>query len=143
MLTVLLDTNVLVAGIANLRHVKSPPGLIVSAWLKGAFTLVTSEYLIAELHTAFGDRYFRHRVTAQELAAAVDQLRRIAVFAADEPRVAGIAPHDADDRVISSAVNAAADYLVTGDLGLLAVDHFGGVRFVTPRVFLSILETDG
>lgn len=42
--------------------------------------------------------------------------------------------------VLGTAVAAGADYLVTGDQGLLAVGEYNGVRIVTARQFLDIFE---
>ncbi len=54
--------------------------------------------------------------------------------------VTGIADDDEDDAVLGTAVAAGADYLVTGDQGLLAIGEHAGVRIVTARQFLDILE---
>ena len=44
-------------------------------------------------------------------------------------------PHD--DMFIEAALSGAAEYVVTGDQDLLSLRRFEGVRFVTPRTFLT------
>jgi len=54
--------------------------------------------------------------------------------------VSGVASHPEDDIVLSSAVSAAVDYLVTGDRQLQETGSFQGVKIVSPRDFLTLLE---
>lgn len=56
------------------------------------------------------------------------------------PSVRGIAPDAEDDLVLGTAVKAEADFLVTGDRGLLAIGEYRGLRIVTADAFLTILE---
>jgi predicted nucleic acid-binding protein len=41
--------------------------------------------------------------------------------------------------VLGTAVAAGADYLVTGDAGLLAIGEYRGVRIVSAREFLLLI----
>jgi predicted nucleic acid-binding protein len=54
--------------------------------------------------------------------------------------VTGVATHPEDDLVLAAAVSAGADYLVTGDRKLQALDTFEGVRILSPRQFLDMIE---
>lgn len=54
--------------------------------------------------------------------------------------VRGVATDLEDDLVIATAVAGAAEYLVTGDNGLLAVESFQDVSIVSPREFLELLD---
>ncbi|MGI8406092.1 MAG: PIN domain-containing protein [Thermomicrobiales bacterium] len=53
--------------------------------------------------------------------------------------VSGVAPDAEDDLVFGTAVAAEADFLVTGDKGMLAAGDYRGVRIVTPEEFLREL----
>lgn len=57
-----------------------------------------------------------------------------------DPSITGIAPDAEDDLVLGTAVAAKADFLVTGDKGLLAIGHYGEIRIVTAEEFLTHLE---
>ena len=52
----------------------------------------------------------------------------------------GVAPDDEDDLILATAVAADADFLVTGDKGLLALGEFRGIPIVSPREFLVRLD---
>ena len=45
-----------------------------------------------------------------------------------------------DDTVLATAVLGQVDSLVTGDRGLLALGTYEGIRVITPRDFLRVLE---
>ena len=59
-----------------------------------------------------------------------------------DPSVSGIADDEEDDMVLGTAVAAGAEYLVTGDKGLLAVRPHEGVAIVTAGEFLTILDAE-
>ncbi len=59
-----------------------------------------------------------------------------------DPTVSGIADDEEDDLVLGTAVAAGADYLVTGDAGLLRIGEHRGVSIVTAREFLTLIDTD-
>jgi len=43
-----------------------------------------------------------------------------------------------DDRILELALNGDAGVIVTGDMDLLVLDPFRGVRIVTPTEFLAL-----
>jgi putative PIN family toxin of toxin-antitoxin system len=49
--------------------------------------------------------------------------------------VQGICRDPDDDSILACALEAGADYLVTGDVDLLELKIFKGIRIVTPREF--------
>lgn len=57
-----------------------------------------------------------------------------------DPAVRGVCDDEEDDLVLGAAIAAHADYLVTGDAGLLRVGEYRGVRIVNAATFLDILE---
>jgi len=42
-----------------------------------------------------------------------------------------------DDKFIEAAVHSRANAIITGDLDLLALDPFHGIRILTPATFLD------
>ncbi len=55
--------------------------------------------------------------------------------------VVGVRDDEEDNLVLGTAVTAGADYLVTGDRGLLRVGAYGGVSIVTAREVFVLLRT--
>lgn len=127
---VILDTNVLVSGLA---YPGGTPGQIVGAWRQGALRLVLSDAILDEVARVL-PRLTRARFTAAQARDFADSLR----FLADVVETDGVPPeprlHDpADQPVLATLIASGADCLVTGDQDLLAlaVDY----AIVTPAQF--------
>ena len=129
-LRVVLDTNVLVSGLA---YPASVPGRIVGAWRQGALDVVLSRYILDELARVLPRLNHRLKWQPSDFADLID----ILAIQADlvEPRpLEGSAPRDAADvPVLGTLLAANADYLVTGDDDLLVLA--GRYSIVTPAEF--------
>lgn len=114
---VVLDTNVLVSGLA---YPGSVPGRIVGAWRQGGIEVVLSRYIFDELSRVL-PRLSRITLTATEIRDLLDSLMFIADIV--EPDAA----HDealrdpADQSVLATWKAANAQYLITGDKDLFAL----------------------
>ena len=47
-----------------------------------------------------------------------------------------------DDKFLEAAVNGRADFVITGDKDLLALQPFAGIAIVTPADYLRSLDPD-
>ena len=133
-LRVVLDTNVLVSGLA---YPSSPPGKILMAWRSGALEVFASRYLLNELRRVLPRFAHRHGLSDQEMDDLVDILG----FQVELVRPASI--HDetlrdhCDQPVLGTLVTGMEYHevicLVTGDKDLLALEeHYPSV---TPAFF--------
>lgn len=128
-LRVVLDTNVLVSGLA---YPQSIPGRIVTAWRQGGLDVVLSHYILDELVRVL-PRLSRVRMNAAEIRDLADSL----MFLADLVEPASIPDENlrdpTDQPVLQTLVSGQAQYLITGDKDLLALaDHH---PIVTPAEF--------
>jgi putative PIN family toxin of toxin-antitoxin system len=121
-LRVVLDTNVLLSGIA---YPASVPGKIMAAWRHGSIDVLLSPYILDELRRVLPRLAYRHGLTLEEIDDLVDVLSIQAEVI--EP-LHGIEPdlRDVDDQPVLGTLLAAhkisgADYLITGDKDLLAI----------------------
>lgn len=133
-LRVVLDTNVLLSGIA---YPASVPGKIISAWRHGSVDVLLSVYILDELRRVLPRLTNRHGLTLAEIEDFVDalsfQAEVIEPLAIVEPDL-----RDTDDLPVLGTLLAAlktsgVDYLITGDKDLLVM----GDRYpiVTPAIF--------
>lgn len=129
-----LDPNVLIS--ALLSRTGTPAALLL-LWLAGAFELVVSDQLLAELGRAFAYPKLRSRVTEDEAKAFIDLLRRAATMAGDPAAPPRRSRDPGDDYLLALAASSAA-ILVTGDQDLLDVKD---VPVETTRGLLSRLES--
>lgn len=114
---------------------------LMDAWLtEGRFAVVSSDMILDEVERALRKRYFASRLAAGDRTAFIDLLQREALLVAPRTEVGRVAADPADDHVLATAVDGEASYLVTGDHALLALADFRGVRIVTARELLTLLD---
>lgn len=133
-LRVVLDTNVLLSGIA---YPGSVPGKILAAWRHGSVDVLLSAFILDELRRVLPRLASRHGLSATEIDDLVDILAIQAAVIEPEP-TSDPELRDANDLPVLGTLLAAlaagsADYLITGDKDLLALAE----RFpvITPAAF--------
>jgi len=117
-LKVVLDTNVLVSGIA---YPASTPGKILAAWRRGELTVALSDHIIDELSRSLPRMNHRLNWALQKFDEEVEliALQAQIVEPGGLPNTAVRDPGDLP--VLGTLLTSKADYLVTGDKDLLAV----------------------
>jgi len=136
-----LDANVVVSA---LIRPQGPPGQILVRLLRdSAFELIASPATLDELRRSL--RYPRirkyFRLPEEELDLWVDALGAIAVVVEGNVSRSVVTADPADDIYIFAAGDGLADYIVSGDRHLMDLVEHGGIRIVTPRTFLTLLES--
>jgi putative PIN family toxin of toxin-antitoxin system len=139
-LIVVLDANVLAAGLSSLERSDSKPAAIIQRWFAGEIEVVLSMHLADELRRTLNKRYFRRAPSANEHARLIGMVERLAQMVEIEEVVPGVAPHRHDDPVLATVAASEADWFVTGDAALLAMGSYAGVPFVDPARFLKELD---
>jgi len=131
-----LDTNVLISALIS---PSDPSAALLLELRAGAFELVASPALLAELREVLGREKFRRYVTEAEAVAYVDLIRREATILDDPvPSARPLSADPDDEYLVDLARAAAADVLVSGDAHLLDLrDH---LPVVTPAEFLATLD---
>ncbi|MEF8731149.1 MAG: putative toxin-antitoxin system toxin component, PIN family [Candidatus Accumulibacter meliphilus] len=121
-LRVVLDTNVLLSGIA---YPASVPGKVLAAWRHGSVDVLLSAYILDELRRVLPRLAHRHGLTSAEIDDLVDALSIQAEVIEPLP---DLEPdlRDFDDQAVLGTLLAAleasgANYLITGDKDLLAM----------------------
>lgn len=138
---VLLDTNVLAAGIVGNRlNWTTPPTQIWRRWQAKQFALLISAHVMKELNKTLDLPWFAARIALLDRELAMREILAFAEVIELATMVSGVASHPADDLVLSAAVSGNADYLVTGDAKFLQVGEYRGVKLRTPTEFLRELD---
>ncbi|MBK6277328.1 MAG: putative toxin-antitoxin system toxin component, PIN family [Pseudomonadales bacterium] len=119
---VVLDTNVLLSGIA---YPASIPGKILAAWRNGSVEVLLSDYILDELRRVLPRLAHRHGLTGAEIDDLVDtlsiQAEIIEPRPAENPRLRDAADELVLDTLLAALNASKSDYLITGDKDLLAV----------------------
>lgn len=134
-----LNINILASATRSFR---SPPGQVTFLGLRREYQLVVSEHILITLDAVPQRPYFAAFLPPERRQSGIAELRTAAVLVESDSTIAGIAEDEDDDLVLGTAVAAGADYLVTGDQGLLAIGAYESVRILTARQFLDILESE-
>jgi putative PIN family toxin of toxin-antitoxin system len=132
-----LDTNVLVSALISPG---GPSAALLLELRAGAFELVVSPMLPAELGDVLGRPKLRPYVTAPEATACVEFIGHEAMIH-DDP-LAALEPLSADpddEYLLDLARAAATDVLVSGDSHLLVLRDI--VPVMTPAEFLASLAS--
>ncbi len=116
-LRVVLDTNVLLSGLA---YPASVPGKIVTAWKQGAIDAVLSHYILDEAVRAL-PRMPRIRLSHDEIGNLVNSLFFLAEVVEPVPVIEDALRDKTDLPILGTLLAANADYLITGDKDLLAL----------------------
>lgn len=117
-LRVVLDTNVLVSGLA---YPASVPGQIVGVWRQGALDVVLSRHILDEVARVLPRLNHRLHWQDSDFADLIDILALQADLVEPQPVPAGTARDAADLPVLGTLLAAKTDYLITGDQGLLSL----------------------
>jgi uncharacterized protein len=127
-----LDPNVLVSAFISQRG--GAPDRIVRAWREGAFELVVSPQLTAELTDVLARPKFRRQAAEGRAEAYIAALDGDALQIDDPPDPPAISPDSTDDYLIALARAARADVIVSGDTHLTQLAD-ATPPVLTPRPF--------
>ena len=134
-----LDPNVLVSALISPA---GPSAQLLLELRAGAFELLTSSHLLAELDDVVRREKFRRYVTEDEASVFIELIRAESTVIDDrEPSLVSLSDDPGDDYLIALARAAHVDALVSGDPHLLRLRELVPVR--TPREFLELLVADG
>ena len=132
---VVLDTSVLISSLLFRGEVSK----LVDLWKKGAFIPVISKGTFEELETVLD--YPKFGLSKEEKVEMIAE-EILPFFEVVEVRqeVKGICRDPADDKFISCAVSAGADFIVTGDKDLMEIKKYRSVKVLSASDFLEMMD---
>ncbi len=130
---VVLDTNVLVSALIK----SGRPRSFLKAMLRPDHALILSEPIIEEFSRVTADEKIKRYADDEAVAAYLRVLLSKAVFVRPKSRVRVF--DSPDDKVLSTAKEGDADFIVTGDKHMLELKEFKGIKIVTVEKALSIV----
>lgn len=140
MMRAVLDVNVIISAIIA---PKGTPRQVLEAWRDQRFDLVISEGMIAQVEEKLrlpkiGGAYNVSEADIRWVRALFRTQAEVVLVRFED--LVGAVKDPEDDYVLATGVVGKADYLVTGDRGLLALKEHRKVRIVNPRAFLETLN---
>jgi len=128
---VVVDTNVFISSFFG-----GNPRKIVDLWKSGQVTLCLSKPIIDE-YVAVLQRLGLHN--ERELSELLSLLAHgfHVLFSARTPTLHVVEEDPDDDKFIECAVALKADFVISGDKNLIAIQDYMSIRIVTPKEFLD------
>ncbi len=123
------DTNVLVAAFVT-------EGICSKILIRGRkkqFHLITCPIVLQEFERVLIKKFSATRNEARTALQIVSEAIHNVVH--PSPLVEPVCRDPDDDAILACALEAGANYLVTGDVDLLELKTFKGIRILTPRDF--------
>lgn len=129
------DTNVIVS--ALLFNDSVPGQALIRALCQGE--ILISEELTDELSDVISRARFNSYISQEERNAFLYALTLESELVEITESVR-VCRDSKDDKILELAINGNADYIITGDEDLLALNPFQGILIIRPAEFLSIAE---
>jgi putative PIN family toxin of toxin-antitoxin system len=130
-----LDVNVLVSAVLSDR---GAPAEILRRNRDGAFEMIISELLVAELTHTMGYPKIRNRIPAEKATAFISWARDHGTLADDPPNPPPVRSPDPDDDYLLALALDRRAFLVTGDRHLLGLRD--DLPILTPAAFVTKLH---
>ena len=141
MIQIVLDTNVIISAIVN---PDGSPGKILEQVFDQEVSLCLSPPMIDEIRRVL--RYpkivnsLKQKGRTVELEEEkIDKIVEIARVTTGQVTIKPTATDPDDDMFLECAIEANADYIISGDDHLKDLGNFQGVPILTPRDFLDML----
>ncbi len=129
---IVLDTNVILSAVLF----GGKPRQVLDLVLSGRLDLSLSEAIISELRGVLARPKFG--LTAPTIESMIGELTSVAEWVVPTRNLEVIADDPSDNEILNCAVEARADYIVSGDVHLLTLGKLGDIVIVNPETFLGI-----
>jgi putative PIN family toxin of toxin-antitoxin system len=133
---VVFDTNVLLAAFLT-------EGLCAKLLLRAKkkdFQLYVSKFILDEFSEILRRKFLATKQEIHDAAALIEEAG-ILVEILKTYVVQGVCRDKDDDNILSCAVAADAEYIVTGDNHLFEIKSFKGIKIIKPREFELLFDT--
>ena len=139
MIKAVLDTNILVSGLISSG---GPPAKIIDFWEGEKFSLITSEKIIGEVVRVLNYPKIRtkYNLDKEKIEDFVNGLTIFSEVCKPQEKISVINDDPEDNKFLEAAVQANADFIVSGDKHLLKLGEYEKIRIVKANTFLGLLK---
>ena len=133
MLKVVLDTNILISAILFGGN----PRKILEKAIRGEIRLCISELILEELSGVL--RRSKFDTSPERVQFILTELTGISDFVNPSETISLVLEDPDDNRILECAVEAKANYIITGDFHLLKLSRYRDIEIVNAFTFLEKL----
>jgi putative PIN family toxin of toxin-antitoxin system len=127
------DTNVLVAAFVT----EGVCAKLLGRARRRQLDLVISPFILKEFENVLLKKL---SASKEQIRVAAKLISEVAQIVTPVSMVSDVCRDPDDDQILSCALSAEAEYLVTGDLDLLELKEFHGIEILTPGAFELLFE---
>jgi len=127
-----LDTNIILSSI----FWRGKEHEVVKKGLEGDYVLVTSKDIVDEVVRTLRDKFRFPEDKIEELLALLKNFCEIITI---KTRLKIVTEDPTDDKIIETAVDGNADFIVTGDNHLLKIKEHKGIKIMSSGEFLELI----
>ncbi len=128
---IVIDTNVLIFAI----FWGGKPKQLLNKVRRGEVTFLTSEDLLNEFKEVLMRKDKPFKLSSEEAERVVTEMRGIAQIIHPNSQVI-VCKDERDNKVLECAIDGRAEYVISGDLHLLGLKSFKGVKIISVTDFL-------
>ena len=130
---VVIDTNVYISGLTF----TGKPSEVLELMIKGKIEVYISPFILGEVETILKKTFGWDE---EQVKKALNQIKRKVTQIQPKVKVSVVKQKDADNRILECAIEAKAQYLVSGDKKhLLPLKQYRGINIISPAKFLEIM----
>ena len=138
MLKIVLDANISVSAV--LKPHSDLAGIFELA-REDKIRLVLSNDILSEIRAVLSYPKIkqRHRQTPKQIEDFLKKTARVSIFVRATTKIDRIKEDPADNKYLSAAAEAKADFMISGDHHLKDLKMFQGIRILEPSAFLKLM----
>jgi len=131
---VVFDTNIFISAILTPGN----PRKLIDLARERKIMLFTSEFIIWEI-----ERILRTKLNMDtpQILVILNSVREISLFVSPVVVISAIERDKSDNRILECAVEAKAEYIVSGDEHLLSLGRYGEISIVNASQFLKLYQS--
>ena len=134
-----LDTNLFVSSVITQA---GPASQLLHAWRDHKYILITSWEIIQEMVRVLRYPHIKnkYRLKEEDTESLIHLIEHEAVVCPGTFKVNIVKEDPEDNKILACALEADADYIVSGDHHLLNLRRYRNIAIVTAREFLKIIH---
>lgn len=130
---VVIDTNVFISG----SFWKGNEEKIIELCIKGNLTNHSSPRIVEEIDRVL--QYGKFKLTEDEIERLIHVFLSFSTIMIPQIKVLVVKKDPSDNKFIECALDSDSDFLITGDVHLLELNEFEGIRIVNAGDLLDIM----
>ena len=139
MLKAVIDTNIIISGTIS---PSGAPYEILEAWRNRKFMLVTSGPILKEVERVFNYPRIKslNNLKEKEIKEIISAIKEYSIVTIGKSKIDEITADPDDNMFLACALEAEADFIVSGDKHLLNLKTFQDIPIMKARRFIETLK---